>query len=256
MHRLLLVLFITIATNAYAGSDDPEHIVWDKKPIKILLKKGSERRIEFPGRVNVEVPGLMKASTRIITTESGDSYWTPMTEFTPQRVFVHEADGSVILLDVESVSDTSTHPLIIIYNDKEVASDSATTATKYEYYDYNQLARLAFQNLYSPKRLITPLNGVKRTSVTKKSVDIYPFENVAVYPVAQWVTSDPDPRYITALAVENRSVNRVVLNPSKFTGNYLAQSQRHKSLSPAGEIGDVTAVVLISERPFAVSSHE
>jgi len=56
--------------------------------------------------------------------------------------------------------------------------------------------------------------------------------------------------YITAVKLENKQKERVILDPRQIRGKWLAATFQHASLGPAGEITDTTALYLISDRPF------
>ena len=112
------------------------------------------------------------------------------------------------------------------------------------------LTRYAFQNIYSPDRLIKDLVGVFQIPVVDLAyTHLVVGSMVSARPVAQWKNED---RYVTALLLRNVGHREVQLDPRFFRGSrfWETASLISSNLSPSEHYGDVTAMVVISDKKW------
>ena len=101
------ILVVLLAGLPGLGISQPvelaEHRVWNKTPIHIVLPVGVERRIDFPLRINLQVPRSVRDfSERIQISESGSIYWVAAKSFGRQRVNAITDTGYSYILDIEA----------------------------------------------------------------------------------------------------------------------------------------------------------
>lgn len=259
LNLLVIITAIFGLSNVCHASDVPEHIVWNKSPLKIILPVGKERRIDFPVPVKVLAPrSIVSKSKRIQTSESGSIYWTAKESFESTRVEIHTLTGYTYLMDVEARKSQQIHPVIIV--DSRVAStdDAARDnvsnfKNKYDY-DYVDLARLASQEVYAPIRLIKKLPGITRLPVKHEKIPLVKEGGLIAEPIAQWQAATFPALFVTAVRITSNSLDEQPFNPYLIRGDFLSVTPQHRVVYPVGEEGSTTTWYFVSARPFAESA--
>jgi integrating conjugative element protein (TIGR03749 family) len=254
----LLGACITAMGATVSTEHPPEHIVWDRSPIKVQLPVGKERRIDFPVPIKLVAPkDAVIASKPIQIREDGSVYWTAKKEFSTQRVQAVTFTGYSYLLDVSAKKGSASHPVVIIDervpSDKEErASDAATNSYSYDIVD---LTRYAAQSVYAPSRLLKPLPGVVQVPISNEtcSAQLYRFHDLSFEPFAGWQSPGTPTRYVTAVRVTSKSHYETDFDPRLLRGNWIAASAQHAVLKPVGMDGDTTTWYLVSAAPFQES---
>jgi len=219
----LLILLFSFNVPGYA-SNDPEHIIWEKAPIKISLPVGRERRIDFPVSVEIELTEIANQNSKTLQIrEDGSIYWTAKSTFDQQRIVVFTKTGYTYLMDVEARNNAPTHPIVII--DERIEKNNslkAEIAQRKKQYDYDY-------------------------------VDLYPLQrggDLMTMPMAQWKSPTIPSFYVTAIKVTSNALDEVVFDPREIRGEWLAAASQHAVINPAGTDGDTTTWYLISTHPF------
>jgi integrating conjugative element protein (TIGR03749 family) len=263
--RTLIILLLTLLGTAnlsfsasLSGDPGPEHIIWDRSPIKVVLPIGKERRIDFPVPIKlVAPPEVVSASKPIQIREDGSVYWTATKPFKVQRVQAITVTGYSYLLDVEAKKVSTSHPIVIIDERVPVEDDEeSVTERRHSYnYDFVDLTRLAAQSVYAPGRLVKALPGVTRVSVSGLACSnhLYRFHELNIRPIASWQSPGVPTRYVTAVRVKSRSSEETVFDPRLLRGTWLAASAQHSVLGPAGSDDDNTTWYLVSAGTFEES---
>lgn len=260
--RLLLTFAFVICSlcvlvSKSMANELPEHRVWNRAPIRVILPVGQERRIDFPSSIEVDLPGeIGPPVSQIEALSSGSLYWTARRPFQPRRVRIRSRQGRVYLLDISAENDAPTHPIVVV--DPVIQSSSPTPSGSIQAsaplsYDFVDLTRMAAQFLYAPSRLNTPLPGVERFPVSVREVPLYQGSEVRAAPVVQWRTHTTPARYITAVRVINDVAQSVVLDPRKIRGNWLTATFQHNVVGPKESSTAETTLYLISEQSFQES---
>ncbi len=253
MKHLIISLCLIYSTGIIAQPVETiEHRVWDKHPIHIVLPVGQERRIDFPLAINLQVPELARGlSERIQITEEGSVYWIAKQPFKRQRVNAVTDTGYSYILDIEARPKGHRHPIAIV-DDRIPKSDGGSqplAGANYDY-DYVDLMRLAAQSIYSPKRLVKELPGVRRISVDDDELSLVRGGDLIIEPIAQWYAPTIPTLYVTALRVQSNSLDTVILDPRDLRGDLLAASSQHGYVNPVGQEGDTTAWYVVTDQPF------
>jgi len=260
----LAALAITLSPGSIARGAEArdlsayDQVIWRDRPIRIHLEVGEETLIRFPAPVQVGVPPELLGSVRteILTNTV---YLMPMIDFGPARFQFRRLDtGSIILFDIESSPNGASVLLSVVDgatgNDEAsralAASAADPPAPAHGYIDY---ARFAFQSLYAPTRLITPLAGVSERALGQAApiTTLVPGARVSAVPVAEWRSDDG--HFITALALTNRTARIVELDPRRVRGTdaWLATAFFSAHLAPADTLGDATTMVVVASAPWA-----
>ena len=158
--RIIAIVFclIVIGVSDTALADDaPLHVVWDRKPINIVLPVGQERMISFPGQVKFGYDADKLVSQILHIQNNGHTlYFLAKKAFLPQRVEVLlPAAGKIILLNLSAKRSAPTVPLDVVL--KQSPSNAPLVDNKQNRkinINYVTLARFATQQLYAPKRLL------------------------------------------------------------------------------------------------------
>jgi len=245
-----LVLLLT-QTAVSADPEVTERIEWQKRPIRLELSVGQERRVDFPAAVQVGIPGALQP---LLRTQSVNStvYLLAHQTFEATRILVKERErGQLYLFDVvASETGGQTHPVQVFVKDSGEASISSSDDGTPSPLGYVTLTRFAGQQLYAPVRLMHNMSGIRRIPVARDPIDLVRGGAIHATPLVAWRAGG---YYLTAVKLTNRTDQPQVLDPRDLRGAWLTATFQHNRLLPAGDEADTTAVYLISARPFAVA---
>ena len=252
---MLCPLLALAGTNEPASNGMTERILWTKTPIAVTLTVGEERLVHFSDSVSVGVPQILAPLLRSQSI-NGTLYLMAQAPFDATRVMVRsDNDGPLYVLDISAQAPDPAIPArpavqILVANPAtdEPATDSSAVAAAQ--WGYVALTRFAAQQLYAPARLLRVTPGIVRVPVTQAPVDLVRGGQVEAVPVAAWRAGL---HTVTAVRLQNKSLEPVVLDPRELRGPWLTATFQHNRLLPAGSDADATAVYLISTRPFDVS---
>ncbi|MDH8576045.1 TIGR03749 family integrating conjugative element protein, partial [Klebsiella pneumoniae] len=95
------------------------------------------------------------------------------------------------------------------------------------------LVRYAAQNLYAPLRTVEALPGVTPAPVrlAKRITTLLPQQPVTAIPLASWQVNATT---VTAIRLQNRSGQRITLDPRELQGQFTAAAFQHYWLGPRG----------------------
>jgi integrating conjugative element protein (TIGR03749 family) len=248
-----LVLLLT-QTAVSADPEVTERIEWQKRPIRLELSVGQERRVDFPAAVQVGIPGSLQP---LLRTQSVNStvYLLAHQTFEATRILVKERErGQLYLFDVvASETGGQTHPVQVFVKDSGEASFASISSSDDgtpSPLGYVTLTRFAGQQLYAPVRLMHNMPGIRRIPVARDPIDLVRGGAIHATPLVAWRAGG---YYLTAVKLTNRTDQPQVLDPRNLRGDWLTATFQHNRLLPAGDEADTTAVYLISARPFAVA---
>jgi len=272
----------TIGVMSYQSSSqqkqDPlERIFWNKTPVTIHLKTGSERMIHFPDVVRVMPPKERSNNELKITIVDNVVYLKALRDFPTGRMrvqmFNHSAGsfdgGSLYLFDlsaqpqggtetiqlidktrssVVSVSATDEH-LTTADDTRLSASDALASPAAAPLVDMVELVRYVSQQLYAPERLVQSHPAIYRTPlrVNKKLHTLYRGAALQATPLASWKGGL---FYVTAVKIQNQTDAALTLDPRRFRGQWRSRTLQHTGLSAYLSETDTTTVYLVSDRPF------
>lgn len=238
------------------GDVPVERIFWDRTPIRLSLRVGRERIIQFPGAtlMQVGVPG--KLNKGMLRTQIVDNtvYWLAHNAFKSERIqIVNTGTGETFLFDLEAKKgEGGTAPVEIISAIQKEKARSAklkkekTQAAKGQPYDYVSLTRFAAQQLYAPLRLSTPLPGMVMMQIEPdKKIALVRGGKVEAIPLMVWKAPG---LYVAAVRLKNATPDYVTLDPRDLRGDWLAATFQHVRLMPAGDEADTTCVYLIAKQ--------
>jgi integrating conjugative element protein (TIGR03749 family) len=177
---------------------------------------------------------------------------TALAPFARTRVIAEDrSSGAVMLLDLTASTETrSTQPVTIV--SPSVAEAKATASHDGEDdappVDMVTLTRFAAQQMYAPRRLLTPHPGIRRIAINPRPLDdLYVGAGVRAIPAAQWRS---DALYVAALVLKNLGREPVELDPLSVRGRWQAITFQHGRLLASGSEADTTVVYLVCDRPF------
>ena len=251
--KLYITIIVALFTLAWLPTKSvaDEKVVWDKTPIKVVLKPNQERMIVFPSNsVRVKVPAAIANSLSTLSN-NGVIYWESKEEFTDKRILAQDTvtKKTVVIHLSSSESRGSEEQVTILYPESEKDIPSSNSDDKKPtHYGYETLTRVAAHHLYAPERLISIPEGIHRINVAQHS-DSHLIRGLII-DMTPVISFSSGGLYITAVKLENKQKERVILDPRQIRGKWLAATFQHASLGPAGEITDTTALYLISDRPF------
>lgn len=103
------------------------------------------------------------------------------------------------------------------------------------------------QQVYAPQRLIEEVPDIHRVSfsVDADEINIVPGAKVKARVLGQWRNAE---HYVTAVYLQNMSVEDITLDPRQLTGRHTWKSAALMNgvLTPANTYGDATTLVAIS----------
>lgn len=261
---------------------------WRGVPLKVDIPVRKDRVIRFTQskRLQVGIPtdlqGIASAETiqGVVHIRSYKAF--PETSFW----FRDKDTGAVYRLDITATGDSERPPIIILDPELPVAQNVLTTldetapaaaqpeqlqqlqngvtdnlgatvepAASFDFIEeepaahgVTALTRFAFQNIYSPERLVGELENVHKTPIRDLSyTHMVVGSKVSARTIAQW---NNEGRYVTALLLRNVGHEEVRLDPRMFRGSryWETASLISDTLSPSDHYGDSTALVVISDK--------
>ncbi|HDY86069.1 MAG TPA: TIGR03749 family integrating conjugative element protein [Methylophaga aminisulfidivorans] len=246
---IVSALFILAWLPSKALAD--EKVIWDKTPIRVVLKPNQERMLVFPSnRVRVKIPAAIANSLSTLSN-NGVIYWESNEEFTDKRILVQDtiSQKTVVIHLSSNQSLGSDEQMTILYPESETDITSSNSENKApKHYGYETLTRVAAHHLYAPERLINIPEGIHRVNVAQQT-DTHLIRGLIIN-MTPVISFSSNGLYITAVKLVNKQKERVILDPRQIRGKWLAATFQHASLGPNGEITDTTALYLISDRPF------
>lgn len=249
---ILTVLFALAFIPAKSFAD--EKVVWDKTPIKVILKPNTEKMVVFPSKsVRAKIPAAIANSLTTLSV-NGVIYWEASEEFTDKRILVQDvATQKTIVIHLSSNEQHGTDEQVTVLFPEAQTDPTSSIATSRERQEptrhgYETLTRVAAQHLYAPERLIYVPDGMHRVNVAQQSdTHLIRGHITEMTPVISFTNAG---LYITAVKLVNKQKEKVILDPRDIRGKWLAATFQHATLGAAGEITDTTAVYLVSDRPF------
>jgi integrating conjugative element protein (TIGR03749 family) len=249
MKKYLVLGFLLITSHVFAQT--PQHIVWDKTPINVLLPVGVERMVSFPTSVKFgydtnEIP----AGALRVQNAGGTLYLLAKQSFNATRVQVMLNDGKIILLNLSAQKNADTVPLdIVLQTISDISVNNPNISTSF---DAVTLTRFAFQQLYAPERLLNNPQGIARVAMhIPEVVGIIEPSNIIAIPLISWRGGD---NYVTAILLRNETMNPILLNEKSLCGDFVSSSfYPSKTLAPQSTLGDSTTLVVVTENPIATS---
>jgi integrating conjugative element protein (TIGR03749 family) len=267
---------LPVATLSVGTAHADTLVKWDRLPLAIPLKTGTERVIFVDKNVRVGFPPALNGKLRVQST-GGAVYLKATGDFPQTRLQLQDAEsGEIILLDVTASAKMpdATEPVTIVYDGSVTtlsnsagvagqgavsdsagsaasASDapSAVTAKARKKPKYSAplpvlLTRYAAQSLYAPARTVEAVPGIRPVNphLPKTLKALYPSEPLQTRPVAAWSAAG---RSVVAVTVRNTASRKIILDPRALQGQFVAATFQHRWLGPAGTPEDTTTLYLV-----------
>lgn len=259
----LLCLSVPLALSQQNSQAQPvaesEVVYWKDAPIKVVLPVGKEKPIKLPFSANLHMPQAL-IPVLGFTNLNGVIVFQAKQSFKPVRIKLvnrnpQAGEASLFLLDITALdSDVPVRPLEIRVPGQMVAqaqgqapSSGPANTTRPIEHPYSVLSRFVYQRLYAPERLWETFSGVQSVQTLKGYYPLYEGGAFATHVLGTWRFRD---YYATAIRVENRTNSVREIDPRAFRGDFKARSGHIYSLMPHGTGKDMTAFVLISDRPL------
>jgi integrating conjugative element protein (TIGR03749 family) len=263
-----ILLFVTVLSSFADNNKVMQYVVWNNKPINIVLPIGKTREIIFPHTVQF---GMSKALSKNlqVTNNAGVLKFTAQKPFVSQRVEINDnIAGHMVLVNLSAAFNQTQVPLAILYEKPTAQSEQAgwlkTPHALSGDMAYITLTRFAEQQLYAPKRLLRNPYGIQLVnSFVNARGEVSPHNwfyglfidrSTVNIPWAEWSGGN---YYVTAVLVRNQ-----LNTPINLTRNIVNICGRHGSvwksvtffpswhLGCTGSLNDTTVAFLVSSVPF------
>ena len=229
---------------------------WPINPIDLDLSVGIEQEISIldAEKIQIGVPNKIEKNLNIEIL-SNHMWLTALKEFEKSRIILFAQPHGRLILQVSAVSSELSNQKITIQPPTEPISP-AFDYPSIPSYGYVTLARWVVQQLYAPSRLLSELEGVSRIPVENSEFDFFRCGakipslcagGVVATPIASWQSTN---YYVSAVAIQNKLTEPVVLDARELRGNWRAATFVHSLLRPEGYVGDNTVLILISDFPL------
>ena len=228
-----------------------EHAIFDRRPVSVVLRVDRERLVHLPFAAMLDLPPTLDGVLEVQIIED-TLYLTAREPIARSRVLAHALDGSgVVALDLTATAQGDPKPELEVHypGDASPQDDAAQVDEEagLERPDMVVLTRYAAQQLYSPRRLLKPLPGVRQTAVDRTPVTIYRDSSVVTAALGAWTSGEI---FVTAVQFSNAGSVPLELDMERLRGRWLAATPQHWRLLPKGSEADTTVVYLVSEQPF------
>ncbi|EBZ5771690.1 TIGR03749 family integrating conjugative element protein [Salmonella enterica subsp. enterica serovar Redlands] len=248
----------------YSVVNATELVQWQRLPLPVALHTGHERVIFVNRNVRVGSPTALDGKLRI-QSSGGTVYLRAEEDFPEVRLQLSDVEsGELVLLDVSATAGDALEPLEIRYDEAVWRSDIGGTGEDEEDTTGDDtdalndampqpptplpvaLTRYAAQMLYSPLRTVEPVDGIAPVSVRLSGnvTTLLPGEPVTATPLAAWRLDDTT---VTAIKLQNRSGQRIDLDPRALQGNFLTVTFQHIWLGGRGTPEDTTVAYLVTD---------
>ncbi|MBI4356571.1 MAG: TIGR03749 family integrating conjugative element protein [Gammaproteobacteria bacterium] len=232
-----------------------ELVYWNKTPVALTLRVGSERLVHFPkpGQVKVGVPEHLDETVLRTQVLDNTVYWLAKQPFETERVQVMNlASGEIFLFDLMAKPEGDVVPIEIVstVSSNPVVLGAESDAAGKKSFDYVALTRFAAEQMYAPKRLLQEKPGMVRVPVPNESVPLVRGGKVEALPLISWRGGGAT---ISVVRLRNMTKEAVTLDPRNLRGDWLAATFQHARLLPMWKEADTTCVYLISEQSFEVA---
>lgn len=241
----------TVRRGAPSNAHGIEHTLFDRRPVAVTLRVDQERLVRLPFLVMLEVPPELTGVLEAQMIED-TAYLTALEPIRRSRVLAHALDGSAVIpLDIHASDKGDAKPeLEVHYPSAESAgATGGASADQPEPArpDMVQLTRHAAQALYSPRRLLRPLPGVRQSEVSRSPVALYRDAKVITAPLGAWTSGE---LFVTAVRFSNASSEALELDMERLRGRWIAATPQHWRLHARGSEADTTVVYLVSAHAF------
>lgn len=238
-----------------------ELVQWQRLPLPVELHTGHERVIFVNRNVRVGSPAALDGKLRI-QSSGGTVYLRAETDFPEARLQLSDVEtGELILLDVSATKGDALEPVEIRYDEAVYRSDAEEDEETEGDEDADALnnvipapaiplpvalTRYAAQMLYAPLRTVEPVENIAPVSVRLPATvtTLLPDEPVTATPLAAWRLDDST---VTAVKLQNRSGQRIDLDPRRLQGSFLTATFQHSWLGAHGTPEDTTVVYLVTD---------
>lgn len=263
----LALMMMSIVVNAETKK---ERVLWEKRPITVLVNVNNERIIHFPTDIRYWMPDYLKNKVSVLAA-NGVLYVTAHEPIEKTRVRVQALDSQkMYLIDLIASDEGSVTPELIITDKDYIENQSISASIKSKPSDwYVRLIRFAAQSLYAEEHLMPSDKEITRVKVDRKNtIGLIRGGDIEAIPIASWRGGG---FYITAIRLRNLSdktipivydresisslKERFVALYSDLRGNWLSAAVQHHYLAESGHENqeDITSLYLISTRTFTES---
>ncbi|MCX8988298.1 TIGR03749 family integrating conjugative element protein [Citrobacter portucalensis] len=229
-----------------------EVVQWENIPLPVTLHIGQERIVDVGKAVRIGYPATLEGKVRL-QSAGGKVFLLANTAFPATRIQLRDTgNGELILLDIHAIQNTEPlEPMQISYVTQTPAATQASVPVMAPTEPLPVLlVRYAAQSLYAPLRTVEALPGVTPAPVrlAKHITTLLPQQPVTAIPLASWQVNATT---ITAIRLQNRSGQRITLDPNELQGQFTAAAFQHNWLGPRGLAEDTTVAYLVTEGPVS-----
>ncbi|MEM9257494.1 MAG: DUF3438 family protein [Pseudomonadota bacterium] len=244
-------------------------IEWQRTPIEVDLVVGVEQMVVLPSDGAVGLPPEL-ANPNVFKTlvTGGTAYWTALEAFDNRRIQVRLENGEYILFDVsarvEMAPPASVDMLQVVLPQQPgpnpMAMQGEATPGRATLFE---VIRYAAQEVYSPKRLIAPVNGIRQVPVGLKGnmtalYDQGKHKGLILTADRAWAV---DGLYVTTFIVTNEHTHAMTLDNrlvrhapsaqrSGVAPHFVASAFFNEVLAPRGEEGSRTTLFVVTDQPI------
>ncbi|EAS1759882.1 TIGR03749 family integrating conjugative element protein [Salmonella enterica] len=232
-----------------------ELMQWDRIPLPVELHTGHERVLFINKNVRVGYP--TELSGKLSIQSSGGTVYLKAKEAFDARLQLRDVDsGELILLDIHATDGEALEPVELRYDDAVYSNDDGIAGNLDETTDDTGetmpttpapvlLTRYAAQMLYAPLRTVEPVAGIREVAprLPPDITTLLPTESVSASPLNAWQLGDDT---VTAVKLQNRSQQRIDLDPRALLGTFRTATFQHNWLGASGTPEDTTVVYLVT----------
>ncbi|EDT2963649.1 TIGR03749 family integrating conjugative element protein [Salmonella enterica subsp. enterica] len=236
-----------------------ELMQWDRIPLPVALHTGHERVLFINKNVRVGYPVELNGKLSV-QSSGGTVYLKAKEPFPAARLQLRDVDsGELILLDIDATDGEALEPVELRYDDAVYSNDeeyAGNTDDPDEAISDTAipspaapvpvvLTRYAAQMLYAPLRTVEPVAGIREVAprLPPDITTLLPTEPVSASPLNAWQLGDDT---VTAIKLQNRSPQRIDLDPRTLQGVFYAATFQHSWLGAKGTPEDTTVVYLVT----------
>ena len=241
---LLIATFILFSNLVIANTT----LVWDKKPLDIVLPTDKQIFITFPDTARLMLPTSL--DNKLDVQNSNNTVYLLSTEdFEPVQIKVNVQD-QIIRINLSSQKKASIEPIDITFPKAPAPQKGAKNASfAMQEVSLQDLLRYSVQQYYAPKRLLENNPAIKLSmAFNNKTYKLYADDSITAIPLDSYTSNGVT---VTGIYIKNNTDQEINLDPKNICGTWMASAYFPQSkLQGDGSKYDTSMLYLVSKSDF------
>lgn len=247
--KALIVILLIISSLTVNAKNTVDDVVYLGQPIKLNISTKEDSFIYFPNPVKVKddfshLVDILPTNDVVIIRA--------LTSFESKRfIFKDLKTEQVYIFNITGNESDTIRSVRVLSKENHLEAEKIS-ANKLKGDPYIVLTQYVSMSLYYPERYKPDVRGIKEIEIDRNEVNYFITFNGTATTIKAYKGFG---YFITAVYIENKEINKIVLDPRKhFRGDWMFLSYQHSDLEGVTDVkSNMTTVYVISKRPFLES---